>query len=122
MTLTQGLVMCTWCGFLLINRSLLDMRGQARFLLDNSSSDGPSAAPVPTQLQLLWSLLITLQASLFPREGGAQCLPKQHGGKIKSHNLCGVLGPEAIHQGHTDPRDTDNGQTRHQTQLDVCPQ
>ena len=82
----------------------------------------PQCRPVPTQLQLLWSLLTTLQASLFPREGGAQCLPKQRGGKIKSHNLCGVLGPEAIHQGHTDPRDTDNGQTGPQTQLDVCPQ
>ena len=55
----------------------------------------PVPPPMLTQLQLLRSFLATLQASLFPSADGAQRLPKQCGGKIKSHTCvgCSDLGP-----------------------------
>lgn len=98
------------------------MRGQARFLWTTAVQ----TAPVPPRADTASAAVVPHSLPFRPpcSQGGWCPVPAQaRGGKIKSHNLCGVLGPGAIHQGHTDPRDTDNsGQTGPQTQLDVCPQ
>lgn len=66
------------------------MPGQACCLLNDGHSDGHSAAAqrhtAPASVALPHS---PPQASLIPQWGGAQCLPKQQGGEIKSHGLCG---------------------------------
>ena len=66
------------------------MPGQACCLLNDGHSDGHMPHPNVTRPQLLRPFLIPhLGPPKIPQWGGAQCLPKQQGGEIKSHNLCG---------------------------------